>query len=636
MRLQEYSENLFNCPKGTYFVQCGSADLALAAGIAVQFNERFDIKNRIRENYPNGVYDTLYGERMWKVECIFKDPVFTLITKEHHYDKPTYKALKTALIKLKKKMHELGIHQVAMPMIGCGLDRLNWGRVRNHIVSVFNDTDDCIDVYVLYAGINEKPVVDIYPSHIEVTPYVKGSNFTMEKKLSRWDDGSRRYRPFAYECTDNSILLPKGASQYQLQEWFPKAVPVNHEEEFHSVVSFNQYEMTVSLKNDEQKEIFNYLTHQGEYAKDKGKHQFTLEARTGVGKTVCMVFALLEKRIRTIVISHQNRIQKQWINTIREKTTMPDDRVRYVEDEQILEQGIQDPNQADIYIMTHQMIYSFVRKYGWDHFNLFLTKTGIGVKVIDEAHLFFENIMRIDMHTNISENYYLSATLGRSSSRENAIMQLVFGNAVRWVSAKPVETRKHVVYIMVLYNSHPDPLYLAKMQNRHGFSATRFIQYAISEDSRQTILEMLQMQMEKTKKVDGRTLIVSPTIDSSNYIAKLIRQSYPTKDVQPLNSSIPVELREEYFQHADVISSTIKSSGTGADITKLRFLHCLEPHVSMYITKQLAGRLREYSATDYTYFFDYFDLGVPQMHLMIKQHRKVMSEIAVKIEVLQF
>ena len=49
----EHNENLFQAPKGSYFVQCGSSDLSLGAGIALQFNEYFDTKNKLQEEYPN-------------------------------------------------------------------------------------------------------------------------------------------------------------------------------------------------------------------------------------------------------------------------------------------------------------------------------------------------------------------------------------------------------------------------------------------------------------------------------------------------------------------------------------------------------------------------------------------------------
>ena len=44
--IEEYRD-LFSVPDDVYFVQCISADFAMGKGIAVQFNQRFDTKNKI-------------------------------------------------------------------------------------------------------------------------------------------------------------------------------------------------------------------------------------------------------------------------------------------------------------------------------------------------------------------------------------------------------------------------------------------------------------------------------------------------------------------------------------------------------------------------------------------------------------
>ena len=42
---------------------------------------------------------------------------------------------------MKKQCLELGITKIAMPLIGCGLDKLKWEKVRKIIIDTFNDTD---------------------------------------------------------------------------------------------------------------------------------------------------------------------------------------------------------------------------------------------------------------------------------------------------------------------------------------------------------------------------------------------------------------------------------------------------------------------------------------------------------------
>ena len=62
--------------------------------------------------------------------------------------KPTYKTLKSALLDLKQQLIENGETEIAMPMIGCGLDKLQWDKVEAMIEEVFDNTS--IDVTICY------------------------------------------------------------------------------------------------------------------------------------------------------------------------------------------------------------------------------------------------------------------------------------------------------------------------------------------------------------------------------------------------------------------------------------------------------------------------------------------------------
>lgn len=44
--------NLFDCPKEYYLVHCISGDYALGAGIAKEFNRRYDMRIKLKELYP--------------------------------------------------------------------------------------------------------------------------------------------------------------------------------------------------------------------------------------------------------------------------------------------------------------------------------------------------------------------------------------------------------------------------------------------------------------------------------------------------------------------------------------------------------------------------------------------------------
>ena len=143
MIFKEVNEDLFKSDNTYTLVHCISRDCAMGAGIAVTFNNKFpemkrQLKNTIRENDLQGYFAILYrGERN----------VINLITKEKYWHKPTYSSLKTSLLNAKQIILRNNIKHIAMPVIGCGLDRLQWSKVSAMIKEIFADTDIEIVVY---------------------------------------------------------------------------------------------------------------------------------------------------------------------------------------------------------------------------------------------------------------------------------------------------------------------------------------------------------------------------------------------------------------------------------------------------------------------------------------------------------
>jgi O-acetyl-ADP-ribose deacetylase (regulator of RNase III) len=138
MIIREEQRDLFTVPKGHILVHCISADLAMGAGIAKEFTKR-GIKAQLQKDYQ----DIEVGECLvsnttgWRAEL-------NLVTKEKYWQKPTYKTMRMALENTKSLYEELMSYEnvkLAMPKIGCGLDRLQWDKVKVIIEEVFADTD---------------------------------------------------------------------------------------------------------------------------------------------------------------------------------------------------------------------------------------------------------------------------------------------------------------------------------------------------------------------------------------------------------------------------------------------------------------------------------------------------------------
>ena len=136
MTFTEIKGNLFDRKlehPSEYYVHCISRDYACGAGIAKEFNKRYNLSLRLLD--------------LPITSCMIIDDVISLITKPKYWQKPTYDSLRKALVDL--KCRENLVKTLVMPRIGCGLDRLSWNNVKGMIEEIFEDTDINIEVYYL-------------------------------------------------------------------------------------------------------------------------------------------------------------------------------------------------------------------------------------------------------------------------------------------------------------------------------------------------------------------------------------------------------------------------------------------------------------------------------------------------------
>ena len=170
MTLTEKSGNLFSAPPEFYFAHCISGDYALGAGIAKTFDQRFNMKQKLNAMYPipkrfdtqSAIRASMRGRPLNQINCykpatyhnyfgraLLIDKTFNLVTKDQYWEKPTYHSLRLALVDMVRQCRARHITKLAMPRLGCGLDRLSWDSVRQMIETVFEFTDIEIVVYSL-------------------------------------------------------------------------------------------------------------------------------------------------------------------------------------------------------------------------------------------------------------------------------------------------------------------------------------------------------------------------------------------------------------------------------------------------------------------------------------------------------
>ena len=469
--------------------------------------------------------------------------------------------------------------------------------------------------------------ITVNHTHIRIDNYMLGDCERLEKFLSLWNPSYFRYEPIGYLYDEEKrvLLIPRGVDINYVEKLLNGRADVNYTPDPYDSVSIK---LKTPPRDDVQKKCISFLIGENEFGYTKKYSQMLLNLGTGVGKTYVTTAALTFLGTRAIVITHIEKIKKQWFDTLTGMTDLSERDVCNINNSKTIDRLLMSSNlKYKVYLVNHATILSYAKKNGWDSIHELFIHLKIGLKVYDEAHLNFENIVRIDLSTNTKRTIYLTATFERSDFMENNIFKMCFKNVIRYGSELKKEKRKHIVYLSVLYNSKPSLDTQAYMVTFRGFNKIRYAEYL---STCQKFYDALAYVLNYFKDKEGKTMIISTTIDNTEEIKKFVENIYENKSVSVYHSKISEEEHEKALT-ADVISTTPKSAGTGLDIPGLRTVIMTESYSSTVQADQTSGRLREYSENDYTFYVELVDIGFKRVYDMYKKRLPVFKKKCVKV-----
>ena len=225
------------------------------------------------------------------------------------------------------------------------------------------------------------------------------------------------------------------------------------------------------------------------------------------------------------------------------------------------------------------------------------------IKIYDEAHLYFDNLCKIDFHTNMKKTIYLTATPERSNNDENSIYQLYFKN-IPAISLFDENTDPHVNYIAMHFNSHPRPADIMKCKNSYGFDRNNYTNYVVYQPNFKYLTTIL---IDLIFCNSGKALIYVGTNSAITVVYNYILSQFPfLKGNVGIYTSLVEKSQKQQQLYNKIIISTTKSCGAASDITDLRMIiNLAEPFKSSVLAKQTLGRCR----ADNTVYIDVIDQG---------------------------
>lgn len=131
--------DLFAVDDDVSLAHCVSEDFKMSKGIAKEFKKRFaSVEELIKQRVKTGGCAYIKSEKRF---------IFYLVTKKLFYFKPYYSSVEKSLKELCNLCLRLNVTKLAMPMIGSGLDQLEWYLVSRIIDNIFSKSEIDLSIY---------------------------------------------------------------------------------------------------------------------------------------------------------------------------------------------------------------------------------------------------------------------------------------------------------------------------------------------------------------------------------------------------------------------------------------------------------------------------------------------------------
>lgn len=374
---------------------------------------------------------------------------------------------------------------------------------------------------------------------------------------------------------------------------------------------------------------------------DNPEHLYLTEDFIVTHNTFCSGTGLCKHKTKTLIIMHRDSLRKQWLNSLYNMNGLSSKEVHEIASSEELYNIAHNKHDFDydVYLMTHATFRAGLRRIQKIQDAMNITKNlGIGLKIIDEAHLEFRDTLLMDFIFNVKRNIYLTATDGRSSKEENSIFRHVFSNCLYYKPSTMLTDnlpKKWVNYISVFVDSKCNPnIYRYRVAGGRGMNNASYGKWVIAYDKKKTHFKCCRdiLKLIYEKDSHAKVLLFMPLIDLCEECAYFLKMELGKDpsfdydlDIRTINSKNS-KADNEYSKRSDVIVTTIASCGTGTDIPGITSIISCSPYVSGITAQQVHGRIR-YCGKICEYY-DIVDVSVQMDKLWHKSRSKKLKYLS--------
>ena len=382
---------------------------------------------------------------------------------------------------------------------------------------------------------------------------------------------------------------------------------------------------------------------------DNPEHLYLTDDYVVTHNTYCTGYGIGLYKKKALIIMHRDNLRAQWNESLYMMNGFDHAHVREIDTTQELyniAHGDYD-NDYDIYLITHATFRAGLKRIGDIKLAQNICKVlGIGIKVIDEAHLEFKDILLLDIVCNVKRNIYLTATPGRSQREENAIYWKVFNSATFYAPSTELNNNapnKWMDYVTVRMSSDCKPnIYRYQVTRGKGMSAVSYGKWVIAYDKKKRHFKCCKDIIMECfdRDPNAKVLVLIPLINLCESLMDFLIEELDKEDkfkyalsIRTINSNNS-KGDNAYSKKADVIISTLGSMGVGTDVKGLTDIINMTPYCSKLTAEQSLGRVRY--AGKIGHYYDIVDLSVPMDIFWWKSRSKKLKELSCKNEILDW
>lgn len=482
-------------------------------------------------------------------------------------------------------------------------------------------------------------IVEKRASCIVIHDYTLGASKYIEKIFSIYDKLTHKFYPYGmyYDEENKKLYLPNGLDDYYLfkgLDHIDNVRRLNNYDNIDEYESIGMVRLSTEPRDDIQTDAIKFCIGHGRYSDNRYKHQICLNLNTGKGKTYVAITVFAVYAIKTMMITSNIEWINQWKERILEYTDLKPEEI-YIVSGMLsihkLKNGFYKDRNFKFFLCSHDTLNSYAKKYGWEELHELFKFLKIGVKIYDEAHLYFNNILMIDFFTNTWKTYYLTATPDKSDRFEDRIYKTAFYTIPKIDLFNP-ESDPHTKYIAIMYNSHPTAVDISRSKNAYGFDRNRYIDYLITRPNYFKMTQIVLDNAIKSTSPNGKILVYIGTNRAIMVTYNFLKYIFRNVPIGIFSSLISKEQKKQELNNK-IILTTTKSAGAALDIHGLEVTIILnEPFNSPVLARQTLGRTR----ANNTLYIDLVDTGFKSLMIYYKNKQKIFNRYATGCEIISY